>query len=697
MLRRLLATSSLDTGLVTVFVNGNAIQVGAGSAVIQACEMAGVEIPRFCYHKRLAIAGNCRMCLVQVEKVPKPVASCAMPVTADMRIITDSPMVKKAREGVMEFLLANHPLDCPICDQGGECDLQDQAIAYGTDRSRFFEEKRAVEDKEFGPLIKTSMNRCIHCTRCVRFMNEVAGAEELGTTGRGNEMQISTYIERTLDSELSGNIIDLCPVGALTSKPHAFSYRSWELKGVPSVDVMDALGSSIRVDSNGLKVVRILPRESPDLNEEWLSDRSRFACDGLSTQRLESPMIRNSDGKLVATTWDCALNIIARLFPAVSEDEIAAICGRYTDVETLVAAKDFLNSFGSFCTIIEGEPNAKAFNSDFPQSYLFNGGVSAIDTADYILLIGCRPKEEAPIINARIRKRWLNSEITIQAIGGGGSQPRTFDCEFLGDEISSDILSNIAQSAAVKNSKQPLIIIGDRLLKGGFDSTGDATNSVLASLVQKIPQICSDTWNGISILHRNACTVGALSVGWRFPTIEDAKMVERCKVLLLLGSDDIPSKLKIPSDAFIIYVGHHGDSGASMADAILPGAAYTEKDAIFANLEGRPQRTAQAVPLPGDARCDWQIIRALSEYCQKPLSYSNDSELFSRIYNVSPNIVTNIGLPPIKTSLLGAWKQSMRPSTFLFNLSYQKEDFYLNGSIARASPTMAKCSEAFSK
>ncbi|EGF79451.1 hypothetical protein BATDEDRAFT_33377 [Batrachochytrium dendrobatidis JAM81] len=670
---RTLHQSSSQKAQIEVFIDGRSTMIEQGSAVIQACEAAGVEIPRFCYHERLAVAGNCRMCLVELEKSPKPIASCAMPVMPGMKIKTNTPLVKKAREGVMEFLLANHPLDCPICDQGGECDLQDQSVRYGSDRSRFNEVvgKRAVENKNLGPLVKTIMTRCIHCTRCVRFANEVAGAAELGTSGRGNDMQIGTYIEKVLATEMSGNIIDLCPVGALTSKPYGFTARPWELKKTESIDVLDAVGSNIRIDSRGVEVMRVLPRLNDDINEEWLADKSRFAYDGLKRQRLTTPLIRKGD-KFVSATWPEALERIAAAVDGLSGDQITAIAGQFSDAESLVALKDFFNQRNSENLQLEGPLADFSGITDIRSNYVFNSSINGIESADVLLLVGTNPRHEAPILNTRIRKAYLHNSLEIGLIG---PEPQlNYDFDYVGASVSQldELLSkNSSFSQKLKAAKRPMIVVGSGIL----DPTADPG------------------WKVFNVLHRAAGNVAALDIGYE----SAPRSKEAAKFVYLLGADDV-SKDRIPSDAFVVYHGHHGDTGAYLADVILPGAAYTEKSATYVNTEGRTQITRAAVPAPSGAREDWTIIRALSEVAGKPLAYDDIYELRNRMSILAPSLVnydvvteTSDGISKLGLETL---KQSKAPlSKDPIELPIQ--DYYMTDSISRSSATMAKCSQAF--
>lgn len=578
-----------------------------------------------------------RMCLVEVERAPKPVASCAWPVQPGMVVKTDSALTHKAREGIMEFLLANHPLDCPICDQGGECDLQDQSMRYGADRGRFHEVggKRAVEDKNLGPLIKTSMNRCIHCSRCIRFANDVAGAPELGSTGRGNDLQIGTYLERNLDSEMSGNVIDLCPVGALTSKPYAFRARPWELQHFESIDVLDGLGSNIRVDARGMEVMRVLPRLNDDINEEWINDKSRFACDGLRTQRLTTPLIRK-DNTFQPASWEQVLTEIGnahqRLAP--KDNEFKAIAGHLTEVESLVAMKDLANKLGSENLALDQPKgsNPIAHGIDVRSNYLFNSKIWGVEEADIILLVATNPRHEAAGLNARIRKQWLRSDLEIGLVGEQFES--IFELEHLGTDCAAlrKALSG-AWGKKLSSAKRPMIIVGSQAAE---HSDAKAIFETVGGFVEKnAANFITSEWQGYNVLQRSASRAGAYDVGFVTPSpqVSEAKP----KMLWLLGADEI-SAADIPQGAFVVYQGHHGDAGASLADVILPGAAYTEKSGTYVNTEGRAQITRAATPLPGAAREDWKIIRAASEFLGAPLEYDDIESLRARMVEISPSL-----------------------------------------------------------
>ncbi len=682
-------------------VNGVEVEVEPGMTVLQACEQAGFEIPRFCYHERLSIAGNCRMCLVEMEKAPKPIASCAMPAADGMVIHTNTPGVKKAREGVMEFLLINHPLDCPICDQGGECDLQDQAMAYGADRSRYAENKRAVEEKYMGPLIKTVMTRCIQCTRCVRFITEIAGVPELGLIGRGEDVEITTYLERALTSELSGNIIDLCPVGALTSKPYAFTARPWELSKTESVDVMDAVGSNIRLDSRGREIMRILPRLHEDVNEEWLSDKSRFVWDGLHCQRLDTPYVRK-DGRLQAASWQEALQAVADKIGAASPDRIGAIAGDLACAESMKALKDLMDVLGS--PHIDCRQDGAKIGAGPRESYLFNTTIAGIEQADAILLIGTHLRWEAPLINTRIRKRYL-AGAKIAAIGPQADLTYKVDWLGTGPHTLQDLVKGAHPFAqALKEAQRPMLILGMGALSRGDGAQVLAAAAKLAvdtGMVIAGGEDGEGGWNGFNVLHTAAARVGGLDLGL-VPAAggRDVRaMVEGARagemdVLYLLGADELPLADKGDlGSAFVVYQGSHGDQGAHLADVILPAAAYSEKDATWINTEGRVQLGEKAVFPPGEAREDWTILRALSGVLGKPLPYDDLAELRRAMREAAPQLASIDYAPgadsaaAFRAEEIGA-PGAMEDTPFVYPI----RDFYFTNPIARASQTMAACS-----
>jgi len=670
-------------------IDGQEVAVSPGTTVLQAAQQIGIEIPHFCYHERLAVAGNCRMCLVEQEKSPKPVASCAMPVGEGMVIHTDSAKARKARKGVMEFLLINHPLDCPICDQGGECDLQDQAVAYGGGSGRFEENKRAVADKDFGPLIKTSMTRCIQCTRCVRFATEIAGVEDLGATGRGEHMEIGTYVERTLSSELSGNIIDLCPVGALTSKPYAFVTRPWELRKTETIDVLDAVGANIRVDSRGPQALRVLPRLNEDVNEEWIADKTRFAVDGLSRKRLDRPFVRR-DGKLVEASWDEAFKTIAKRLAGVAGTKIAGIAGDLADVESLVALKDLLTALGS--PHLESRQDGAKLDPASRAGYLFNTTIAGIEKADAALLIGTDPRWEAPLINARLRKRYLARGFKVAAIGP--ELDLTYPVAQLG--AGPDILAAIASgqhewSGVLQNAKNPMLILG----MGALSRKDGAQILGLARAVAEKFGLVRDDWNGFNVLHRAASRVGALDAGFvPGPGGRDLEGIlagaesGEIEAVYLLGADEID--MRRLGTSFVIYQGHHGDAGASRADVVLPGAAYTEKNATYVNTEGRVQHGQLAVFPPGDAREDWKILRALSAVLGQTLPYDSLGALRERL--LSLNSVFG-SVDTVTKAHWGGFGASGPTDPAPFD--YPIKDFYLTDPISRASATMEAASAAY--
>ncbi|MFO0388427.1 MAG: NADH-quinone oxidoreductase subunit NuoG [Alphaproteobacteria bacterium] len=673
-------------------IDGQEIEVEQGTVLIQACEQLGIEIPRFCYHERLAIAGNCRMCLVEVSPgPPKPQASCALPCADGMVVKTNSPMVKKAREGVMEFLLINHPLDCPICDQGGECDLQDQAMAYGTGKSRYTEHKRAVEDKYMGPVIKTEMTRCIHCTRCVRFATQIAGVPELGAYGRGEHMEIGTYVEKSLTSELSGNLADLCPVGALTSKPYAFAARPWELKKTETIDVLDAVGSNIRVDSRGASVLRVLPRVNEDINEEWISDKTRLACDGLRLQRLDKPYVRGANGKLQEATWEQALAVIAERMKALKPEEMAALAGNMVCAESVIALKDVLDALGVANRDCRQE-GAK-IDAENRAHYLFNTTISGIEQADVCLLVGVNPRREASLVNARIRKAWLNNGLRVYNLGH--ENELTYPYEHLGSDprILADIASGKHPlSDILASAKNPMIILGSAALARNDGSEVFGASLVLAERAK----IIRSDWNGFNVLHHAAGRVGALDLGFvpakggkDIAEIFDGCSTGAIKLVYLLGADEFDMNLL--GKSFVIYQGHHGDDGAHRADVVLPGGAYTEKDATFVNLEGRVQQTKQAVFPPGQAKEDWTILRALADVLKISLPYNTLTQLRARMAQVAPHMAHVGEIVTAKWPARAVHSKTFHISDVPFDEFFP--NFYMTDPISRASRTMAECTK----
>jgi len=692
--------------MANIKVDGKLVEVPDYFTLLQAAEAAGAEIPRFCYHERLSVAGNCRMCLIEVKGgPPKPQASCAMGVK-DLRpgpngeppeIFTNTPMVKKAREGVMEFLLINHPLDCPICDQGGECDLQDQAMAYGVDSSRFAENKRAVEDKYMGPLVKTSMNRCIQCTRCVRFSTEVAGVTELGAIGRGEDLEITTYLEQALTSELSGNVVDLCPVGALTSKPYAFQARPWELIKTESIDVMDAVGSNIRVDSRGREVLRILPRVNDAINEEWISDKTRHVWDGLRSQRLDRPYIR-VNGKLRPASWDEAFAAVAKAIKASGMgNKVGAIAGDLASVEDMYALKALMTAMGSGMTDVR--PPMSGIDPSMPRSaYLFNPTIAGIEEADAILVVGSNPRKEAPVLNARIRKAWRARGTAIAVIGDHADL--TYPYDYLGNDIAD--LAKVAAGEGfgekLKAAKKPLVIVGEGAVSHGAAWSKQIGRDVIA-LASKAATLgdIADGWNGYALLHNAASRVGGIDIGF-VPHAGGVCSADQVKaagegkldVLFLLGADEYDTRAM--GNAFVIYIGTHGDAGAHRADVILPAAAYTEKAGTYVNTEGRVQVTERAVFPPGEAKEDWAIFRALSAVLGMPLPFNSLRDLRRAMYAEFPHLaqidqIVPAGLDGIR-DLAG---REIKTSSA--RLTSPVGDFYMTNPIARASAIMAECSQ----
>ncbi len=681
--------------MAKIKVDGNEIEVPDHYTLLQAAEEAGATVPRFCFHERLSIAGNCRMCLVEVKGgPPKPAASCAMGVR-DLRpgpngetpeIFTNTPMVKKAREGVMEFLLINHPLDCPICDQAGECDLQDQAMAFGTDGSRYRENKRAVENKYIGPLVKTIMTRCIHCTRCVRFTTEVAGISELGLTGRGEDAEITTYLERAMTSELQGNVIDLCPVGALTSKPYEFQARPWELNKTESIDVMDALGSNIRVDTRGREVMRIMPRLNEQVNEEWISDKTRFIWDGLRTQRLDRPYVR-VNGRLQAASWSEAFAAVKAAVAKTSAAKIGAIAGDLANVEELYALKSLMTKLGS--VNIDARQDGVALDPKFGRaSYIFNPTIEGIEQADAILIIGSNPRFEASVLNARILKRHRQGGLQIGLIGEQADLRYAYN--YLG--AGSDALAQVASGKdkffdVLKNAQRPLILIGQGALTG---ETGEAVLTQAAQLANAVGAL-SEEWNGFAVLHTAAARVGALDLGF-VPGeggVKAADMVGQMDVLFLAGADELDLSNK--GSSFVVYIGTHGDAGAHAADVILPGSTYTEKSGTYVNTEGRVQLANRAGFAPGEAKEDWAILRALSDVLGAKLPFDNLTQLRSALYADYPHMAQIDAVAAGQVAdlaALGAKAAPVKGVTFTSPVT----DFYLTNPIARASAVMAECS-----
>ena len=686
-----------------LIIDGKEHDMPDGITLIQACALAGIEIPHFCYHERLSIAGNCRMCLVEVAGMPKPVASCAMGVN-DLRssldgtpptIITSSETVKKAREGVLEFLLINHPLDCPICDQGGECDLQDQTMAYGFDAGRFQDNKRAVEDKYLGPLIETYMTRCIHCTRCIRFMTEVAGVEELGAIGRGEDMEITTYLEHGMMSELSGNVVDLCPVGALTSKPYAFMARPWELSKTPSIDVMDALGSAIRVDARGKEVMRILPRVNDAINEEWISDKTRHVWDGLRTQRLDRPYVRR-DGKLEPASWDEAFRFIAERLKGRDGARFAAIAGDLCATEEMFALKLLAGELGS-PNIDCRQDGAKLDPALGRATYLFNTTIEGIEQADAILLVGTNPRHEAPVLNSRILKRvhQCQGRLPIGLIGIEADLTYAYDYLGAGPETLAKVADGSHQFLKrLEGAERPMLILGQGALAR---PDGAAVLALAAKAAVAMGALKPELgWNGFNVLHTAAARAGGLDLGFvpgkggrDIDGILDGASGGEIDVVYLLGADEI--EMARLGRAFVIYQGSHGDAGAHRADVILPGAAYTEKDAIYVNTEGRPQMTGRAIFPPGNAREDWKIVRALSSTLGKTLPFDTLQALRATMFDAHPHLALLDRVDPADGAAIERFaSKPAKPGKERFATAI--DDFYFTNPIARASSIMANLS-----
>ncbi len=667
-----------------ITINGNEIEFKKGMTVLQACELANVEIPRFCYHEKLSIAGNCRMCLVELEKSPKPIASCAMPAAEGMNIKTNTAYVEKARKGVMEFLLANHPLDCPVCDQGGECDLQDQSMYYGVDKSRFVENKRQVKEKYMGPLIKTQMTRCIHCTRCVRFATEVAGVPEIGAIGRGENMEITTYLEKAMQSELSANVIDLCPVGALTSKPYAFEARPWELKKTESVDVMDAVGSNIRVDTYNWEVKRILPRLNNDINEEWISDKTRYSCDGLLKQRLDVPYIKKNN-KLQKSTWDEAISILVEKIKKIDPNDIGGHIGDMVNLENSLSFKKFFSVLKS--DNLEFREKKNFINTSEKSNYIFNSSIKGIDECDLILLVGTNPRYEATMLNARIRKVFAQKQVPIYSIGNPGDL--TYNYTIIGnktDDIKKIFNDESNFAKKLSSSKKPIIIIGESVLEL------DCGKYIIEGFKKflKDNNFINKDWNAFNFLPQNASTVGLLDLNILpkdynrnnsfFEKLENNKF----KLLYLLGSDNIDIK---KNDEFIVYQGSHGDRGAEIADLILPSAAFTEQNGLYENLEGRVQECKKASYPIGDALEDWRIFNLILKALKKNENLSSFDSLRKEVISLIPNFTKINQLPSFNEIVIDS-----SPAKFISQEVIIKDlDYFFTNAISRASKTMSEC------
>ena len=662
--------------MIKLKVNETDLEVEEGLTVLQACEKAGVEIPRFCYHEKLSIAGNCRMCLVELEKSPKPIASCAMPATEGMNIKTNTEKVEKARKGVMEFLLANHPLDCPVCDQGGECDLQDQSMFYGIDKSRFKENKRYVPEKYMGPLIKTQMTRCIHCTRCIRFATEIAGVPELGAIGRGEDMQITTYLEKAMDSELSANVIDLCPVGALTSKPYVFEARPWELKKTETIDVMDAIGSSIRVDTYGWEVKRVLPRINEDINEEWISDKTRYACDGLKNQRLDTPYVK-INGKFQPSNWKNVYEKITDKIKQTDPENIAGFLGDLTNMETMFSAKEFfyilLNS-----KHLESRSEETFTDISNRENYIFNSSINGIEESDFILLIGTNPRLESTILNSRIRKGYLNSKMKIFSFGDVGDL--TYPYEVLENSTNNfnNFLNNKVLSSEFAKSKTPMLIFGKSFFK--LKSSKYLFHKTKKFINENIKNY-QKNWNPLNIISRDASTVGGFDLnlissedGYN-NTLQNLNN-NKFQIVFLFGQDNLKFNKK---NEFIIYIGSHGDRGAEIADIILPSPAYTEQDGYYTNLEGKIQKAYKATYPPGEAKEEWEILNEISKIYKNKSLYKDREYLIDTMMNyLNINKKNNINY--------------LNEELFSEELIIVDEiDYFYSNVVARASKTMTEC------
>jgi len=656
--------------MIKVTVDNIEVEVEAGSTVLQACETAGKEIPRFCYHERLSIAGNCRMCLVEIDKSTKPIASCAMPVSNGQVIKTNTDMVKKAREGVMEFLLINHPLDCPICDQGGECDLQDQAFNYGGGRSRYQLNKRSVNQKYMGPLIKTHMNRCIHCTRCIRFSEEVAGIAEIGAVNRGENMEITTFLEKTVESEMSGNVIDLCPVGALTSKPYSYEARPWELNKVETIDIMDAVGSNIRVDSKGWEVKRVLPRINDEINEEWISDKTRYACDGLLNNRIDTPYIKNK-GKYHSVSWSEAIEFINQ--KSKNKKDFGGLLGQLTDLETGYAFKELFNKLYN-SKLVDFRQKDILFDTSDEFNFTFNTSINKVDQCDFILLIGCNPRLEATIVNYRIRKA-VNNGCKVFSIGDPGDQ--NYNYKILGDNISllDDLTNNkISESKLLKEAKNPAVIIGESALKSNISQN---VISSVKNLLKKINKL-----NGFNILHQFASNVGSLKLGLQSKNLNK---VYNSEFLYLVNCDEVSINKR--DNQFIIYQGSHGGENSTIADVILPSSSYTEKNGSFINLEGRVQKSYKSSYPPGFAKDDWKIFLSIADSNNIDLGFKNFNELRKKMTTEYPALGEYDNLPVYNYNNLSFDNHEKKD----FKIVLNQIDYYQTNIIARSSKTMRDC------
>ena len=665
-------------------INGKDIEFQKGMTVLQACELADVEIPRFCYHEKLSIAGNCRMCLVELEKSPKPIASCAMPAAEGMNIQTNTAFIEKARKGVMEFLLANHPLDCPVCDQGGECDLQDQSMYYGVDKSRFVENKRQVKEKYMGPLIKTQMTRCIHCTRCVRFATEVAGVPEIGAIGRGENMEITTYLEKAMESELSANVIDLCPVGALTSKPYAFEARPWELKKTESIDVMDAVGSNIRVDSYNWEVKRVLPRLNNEINEEWISDKTRYSCDGLLKQRLDIPYVKKNN-KLQKSSWEEVISILVEKIKTINPNEIGGHIGDMINLENALGFKNLFSALKS--NNLDFRERNFYINSSDKSNYIFNSSIQGIEESDLILLVGTNPRLEATMLNARIRKVFAQKKVPIFSIGNPGDL--TYEYTMIGnrtDDVKKIFNNESDFTKKLLSSKKPIIIIGESALE---IESGKYLFEGFKKFLKK-NNFINKEWNALNFLPQNASTVGLIDLN--ILSREDEKRNNffekltnnKFKLLYLLGSDNLDFK---KNNEFIVYQGSHGDRGAEIADLILPSAAYTEQNGLFENLEGRVQECKKATYPIGEALEDWKIFNMILKGLGKKENLSNFDSLRKEVLKLIPNFTKLNALPSFKDSVV----DNITLNFVSEEVNIKELDYYFTNAISRASKTMSEC------
>jgi NADH-quinone oxidoreductase chain G len=670
----------MNTMNFQIIIDQQTVNVNNNMSILQACESAKIIVPRFCYHERLSVAGNCRMCLVEISKAPKLVASCAMPVIQNMVVFTDSLVVKKAREGILEFLLVNHPLDCPVCDQGGECDLQDQTMVFGSDRSRFREYKRAVEDKQCGPLIKTVMTRCIHCTRCVRFANEVIGLPALGTSGRGNLIEIGLYIKKLFASELSGNVVDLCPVGALTSKPYTFAARPWELKSVESIDTFDAVGSNIRIDVRGYEIMRILPRLNEKINEEWISDKTRFAFDGLKRQRLYDPLLKKNGGGFEAISWQTALQQIVTQVNQIDKPyNFFAQLGSQADVEsTLLLKRLVTKKNGSFISFDKSQKN----NVDFQTSYRFNSTITNLEKVDVCLLLGVNPRIEASLINLRLRKRYISGNL--KAIAFGTALNLTFPVYNLGSSVKNFISFVEGQHQFCEHlakANTPSIIIGQSF----FQLFGESQAKTFLNLLIKNTKVVKTNWNGVNFLTSNASEVGACELGIKTKFAKDLDI----KLLYCLGEGALK---KMGGETFVIYQGHQGRASIVNANLILPCSAFTEKTTTFVNVEGRYQKTKLALVPPGNAKEDSNILYAIIDSLDMGFDRNAASFLYKNLLELVPVMnFKKISGSKFVMHKFGIEAKFLSKNTFI--PSAKIENFYLADTISELSSTMSRCSK----